>query len=161
MPFTGATGAHLLGSPEAWDRTWSGFGNRLGDQIGFLVIEETTRRALAWWLPPTAPRASCWANERGVAANLTMGYGCALFSTVAARPATGDGWRFNAPVAVSLLAATGSSLAWRPERSDADKAKAFLLTRAAVVFGGMAAGRLFDDWRGRQHDADDGARQRD
>jgi hypothetical protein len=148
MPFTGAFGAQVLGSPEGWDRTWDGFGNRLGDQVGFLLIEEGVRRTLTLVLPPMAPRASCWSDDRSAAANLTAGYGCALWSTVAARPAEGDGWRFNAPVTVSLLAATGTSLAWRPERASAAKARSFLITRTAIVFGGMAAGRLFDDWRG-------------
>ncbi len=148
MPIAGALGAQVLGSPEGWDRTWDGFGNRLGDQVGFLLIEEGVRRTLTLVVPPLAPRASCWADDRSAAANLTAGYGCALWSTVAARPAVGDGWRFNAPVTVSLLAATGTSLAWRPERADAGKARSFLLTRTAIVFGGMAAGRLFEDWRG-------------
>lgn len=147
MPFTGALGAHVLGSPEGWDRTWEGYGNRLGDQVGFLVIEEGVRRVLAYALPPTAPRASCWQSERSALGNLTAGSGCALWSTVAVRPASGNGWRFNAPVTVSLLAATGTSLAWRPERADAATARSFLLTRTVIVFGGMAAARLFDDWR--------------
>jgi hypothetical protein len=149
MPFTGALGAHVLGSPQGWDRTWDGYGNRLGDQVGFLVIEEGVRRVLTRALPPTAPRASCWQTERRAVTNLTVGSGCALWSTVAVRPASGNGWRFNAPVTVSLLAATGTSLAWRPERADAATARSFLLTRTAIVFGGMAAARLFDDWRSR------------
>jgi hypothetical protein len=149
MPFAGALGAHVLGSPKGWARTWDGYGNRLGDQVGFLLIEESVRRVLANVLPPTAPRSSCWASDRRAVRNLTVGSGCALWSTVAAQPATGEGWRFNAPVTVSLLAATGASLAWRPERSDAASARTFLLTRTAIVFGGMAAGRLFDDWRHR------------
>lgn len=149
MPFAGALGAHVLGSPEGWARTWHGYGNRLGDQVGFLLIEESVRRVLANVLPPAAPRTSCWTPERGALHNLAAGSGCALWSTVAVRPAAGDGWRVNAPVTVSLLAATGASLAWRPERSDAASARTFLLTRTAIVFGGMAAGRLFDDWRHR------------
>jgi hypothetical protein len=154
MPFTGALGAHVLGSPEGWDRTWEGYGNRLGDQVGFLVIEEGVRRVLTRVLPATAPRASCWLAERGTVGNLTAGSGCALWSTVAARPISAEGWRFNAPVAVSLLAATGTSLAWRPERADAATARSFLLTRTAIVFGGMAAARLFDDWRSRDRAPD-------
>lgn len=158
MPFAGALGAHVLGSPKGWDRTWEGYGNRLGDQVGFLLIEESVRRVLANVLPPTAPRASCWEADRSAARNLTVGSGCALWSTVAVQSASNDGWRFNAPVTVSLLAATGASLAWRPERRDAASARTFLLTRTAIVFGGMAAGRLFDDWRHRDDVQPSGAR---
>jgi hypothetical protein len=154
MPFVGALGAHVVGSPEAWERTWGGYGNRLGDQVGFLLVEESVRRVLTSVLAPTAPRTSCWRADRSAARNLTTGAGCALASTVVARPLHGDGWRFNAPVTVSLLAATGASLAWRPERADAAKARSFLLTRTVIVFGSMAAARLFEDWRNAARAAD-------
>lgn len=151
MPLLGAAGAQLLGSPTAWDRTWAGYAYRVGDQVGFLVVEEGLKRSLRAAIGPSAPARSCWREDRAWVAALAQGTGCAIANTFVERPPNG-GRRLNVPTVVSVLGATGASLAWRPERADATTARSFLLLRTGIVFGGLATSRLFDDWRTR-HDA--------
>jgi hypothetical protein len=148
MPFFGAAGAQLLGSPTAWDRTWAGYGYRLGDQVGFLLVEEGLKRGLRAAVGPAAPARSCWRDDRAWLAALAQGAGCAIVGTFVERSPDG-GRRLNVPTVVSVLGATGASLAWRPERTNAAKAQSFLLVRTGIVFGGLSASRLFDDWRER------------
>jgi len=148
MPIFGAAGAQLLGSPSAWERTWAGYGYRLGDQVGFLIVEEGLKRGLRAAIGPAAPARSCWRDDRAWLAALAQGTGCAIASTFVER-SPGGGHRLNVPTVVSVLGATGVSLAWRPERTNAAKAQSFLLVRTGIVFGGLSASRLFDDWRER------------
>lgn len=147
-PLFGAAGAQLLGSPTAWHRTWEGYGRRVGDQMGFLLVEEGLKRALRVAVGPAAPARSCWRKDHAWPSALVQGAGCAISSTFVERSPDGRR-RLNVPIVVSVLGATGASLAWRPERAEAVKARSFLLVRTGIVFGGLSASRLFDDWRGR------------
>jgi hypothetical protein len=44
------------------------------------------------------------------------------------------------------MAATGVSVAWRPERKDTDKTLAFVATRLGLAFSGYVAERILVDW---------------
>jgi hypothetical protein len=146
LPFVGAAGAQIIRSPEAWERTWEGYGYRLADQTGFLVVEESVRRGLRAAIGPAATNTSCWRPARGGLSAAARGVSCAVASTVVER-APDQSRRLNVPTIASVLVATGVSLAWRPERTNAAKARNFVLVRTGVVFGGLAATRLYTDVR--------------
>ncbi|HMS04043.1 MAG TPA: hypothetical protein PKE51_13760, partial [Gemmatimonadaceae bacterium] len=112
------------------------------------LVEEGLKRGLRAAVGPAAPARSCWRDDRAWLAALAQGAGCAIVGTFVERSPDG-GRRLNVPTVVSVLGATGASLAWRPERTDAAKAQSFLLVRTGIVFGGLSANRLFDDWRER------------
>jgi hypothetical protein len=132
----GAAGTQLLGTPDAWPRTWGGFARRVGDQTGFYVAQTSVQHGLG--------RATGLATDTRPCARAGL-IGCALRRTFTARDAAGRP-RVHVPFIASVAAATGVSLAWRPERRDGGDAAAFLATRLAVVYGGYVAERVLVDW---------------
>lgn len=143
----GAAGTQLLGTPEAWPRTWGGLGRRVADQGGFYVLQTGSQRLLARglaWRPHDAPCAAPAGREARTLAR------CAFAGTFGAVDRAGR-VRPNVPLLASVGAATAASLAWRPEREDAGKGWTFLATRATVVLGSYVLERgLVTWWRDRR-----------
>jgi hypothetical protein len=146
----GAAGAQAIRTPDAWPRTGAGFGRRVADQTGFYILQTGTQGALAAGLGWRADEAPC--PRRGTLALA----GCAVARTFTAVD-RGGARRPALPFVAGVGVATAASVAWRPERRSADKARAFVATRLAVVFAGYAGERLLGEWRrqraGRAGDA--------
>lgn len=136
----GAAGAHLIGSPETWTRTWPHFGYRVADQTGFYLVQNSTAQVLGRALEYRPDRSPC-PREALV--------GCALTATFTAFDRDGHR-RINVPFVASLLLGTGISLIWRPERHDSGKAWTFIGTRLGIATGGYVAEKiLLEGWARR------------
>jgi hypothetical protein len=143
-----ATWNQVIGMPEAWPRTWHGYGYRLGDQAGFAVAEETLRAGLGALVPWRAAPDPCVRARRGhgFGDRLTSASGCALRSTFVARNPAGRA-RPNVPLLGAVVGASAISLAWRPERASASKGQLFVVSRVGVVLAGTVANRAWTAWR--------------
>lgn len=145
-----ATWTQAIGMPDAWPRTWRGYGNRLGDQVGFTATEEVLRvglvRATGWQSGPS----DCPGALAGRAAwpRLRASVRCGVRGTFVAQNRMGAK-RPNVPLLGAVAAATAVSLAWRPERKDAHKGQVFLLTRVGISLGASAIVRSVEAWRGK------------
>jgi hypothetical protein len=165
LVLAGAAGAQVIGTPYAWPRTLRGFGQRAADQTGFYVLQTASYRALrsvTGWRGDEAPCAPTPAGAvgreavgpavaapvAGAAARLGLGAlaSCAVRRTFTAYD-RGGVRRVDAPLLASIVAATGASVAWRPERHSAGEAWAFVGTRLGVVLAGFTAERLLVEWR--------------
>ncbi len=136
----GAAGAQTIRTPTAWPRTVGGFGRRVADQTGFYVVQTGTQRALARGLGLRDDASPC--PRRGA---LPLA-GCAVVRTFTAVD-RGGARRAHVPFLASVAAATAASVAWRPERRSAPKARAFAATRLGIVFAGYAGERLLVEWQ--------------
>lgn len=145
-----ATWAQAIGMPGEWPRTWHGYGNRLGDQLGFAATEEVLRLGLAAAVPwRSAPRACPGARRgRGTWARLGAAARCGVAGTFVAHNRAGER-RPNLPLLGAIVAASAVSLSWRPERTDAHKGQLFLLTRVGISMGASSVNRAVGAWRGR------------
>lgn len=132
----GATGAQIVGSPEAWPRTIGAFGQRVADQTGFYVVQTSTYRVITNGFGWSADTTPCATSEL---------VRCSFVRTFTAFDRNGVR-RANVPLLTSIMAATGVSVAWRPERKDADKTLTFVATRLGLAFGGYVAERILVDW---------------
>lgn len=132
----GATGAQLVGSPDAWPRTIGAFGQRVADQTGFYVVQTSTYRVITNGFGWTADTAPCPPHAL---------VRCSVARTFTAFDRNGVR-RANVPLLASIATATGVSVAWRPERKDADKTLAFVATRLGIALGGYVAERMLVDW---------------
>jgi hypothetical protein len=137
-----ATWTQALGMPEGWDRTWQGYGNRLGDQLGFGVSEEVLRlgleRATHWRnVTPTCERARA---GRPFMARVGAATRCGMTSTFVAQNRAGER-RPNVPLLGAIVAASALSLTWRPERKTAAKGQVFFATRVGIVTGATVFNR--------------------
>ena len=132
----GAGGAHLVGSPTAWSRTWPGFRHRVADQTGFYLVQVVTVRSLerATGYRPDATPCPPDALAR-----------CAFTATFTAVDRQGRR-RVNVPLVASILVGTGASLLWRPERQSLGQSWAFAGTRVGITVGGFVAERMLVDW---------------
>jgi hypothetical protein len=131
-----ASWTQAMGVPDGWDRTWQGYGNRLGDQLGFGASEELLRLGLeqaTHWTSITAPCAGARAG-RPFRARVGAATACGLSSTFMAQNRAGDR-RPNLPLLGAIVAASAVSLTWRPERKSASKGQVFMLTRVGIVTG--------------------------
>ena len=138
-PIGVAAGGQLIQTPTKWPRTWSGYRNRLGDQFGFLLVEEGVRHGVAALVPWTPRTAPCLApGEAGFGRQVTSRVGCAWRTTTTLQSRDG-GTRPILPMLVALATATATSLAWRPERANAVKARSFVAQRLAISFGATLA----------------------
>lgn len=141
----GATQA--FGVPEGWPRTWGGYARRVGDQAGFIAIEETVRLSLGAtvnWVPDTRPcggRANP-AKWRAFVPRL----GCAVRETLLLRTPEG-GPRPNFPLVLGAVSASAASTRWRPDTRTPSTALSVAATRTAFVLGGMIVSQLIGDWR--------------
>jgi hypothetical protein len=126
--FMSAVGGQIIQSPTAWPRTTGGFARRLGDQAGFVIVEETLRVAtlrLTGWEADGRPCSVDWVRLAP----------CAAVRVFGAHTADGRG-RVNLPLVVGIVGGTMASLAWRPEgRSSGAKARNFVATRLAISVG--------------------------
>jgi hypothetical protein len=123
-----AVGGQIIQSPTAWPRTAGGFARRLGDQAGFVIVEESLRAAtlrLTGWEADGRPCAVDWVRLAPCAAVRVFG------------AHTADGRRrVNLPLVVGIVGGTLASLAWRPEgRASGVKARNFVATRLAISVG--------------------------
>jgi hypothetical protein len=126
--FMAAVGGQIIQSPTAWPRTAGGFARRLGDQAGFVIVEESLRAAtlrLTGWEADGRPCAVDWIRLAPCAAVRVFG------------AHTADGRRrMNLPLVVGIVGGTLASLAWRPEgRASGAKAQNFVATRLAISVG--------------------------
>lgn len=136
--------------PPEWRRTWAGYGARVADQVGFAVVEESTRalvRHAVGWRAVSEPCDGAQAG-RALYARVWRASGCAVRTTFVVRDAQGAR-HLNAPLLVGVGAASAISLAWRPERANAAKGQAFVATRIGVVLAGTAASEAWRVLRGR------------
>jgi hypothetical protein len=136
MILAAASGAQILKSPEAWPRTVGGYGQRVADQAGFYVVQTITFRSVASVLDYRPDGVLCPRS------NLLS---CSVVSTFTAFNRVGQR-RANWPLITSILAGTGASLAWRPERKDNAKAWHLVGTRIGIGVGGYVAERFVVDW---------------
>lgn len=145
-----ASWTQVIGMPEAWPRTWQGYGNRLGDQVGFAATEEVLRLGLEAAVPwHSAPRPCPGARPgRGTWQRLGAATKCGLAGTFVAYARDGER-RPNVPLLGAIVMASAVSLSWRPERTDAHKGQVFLLTRVGISMGASSATRALVAWRGR------------
>lgn len=137
-----ASWTQAMGVPEGWDRTWQGYGNRLGDQLGFGASEELLRLGLeqaTHWTSITAPCDGARAGRR-FSARLGAATACGLSSTFVAQNRAGAR-RPNLPLLGAIVAASAVSLTWRPERKSASKGQVFMLTRVGIVTGATVLNR--------------------
>lgn len=136
MILAGASGAQIIRTPDDWPRTVGGFGQRVADQTGFYVVQTLTSRGVKS-LIDYHPDAVLCPRSRLLS--------CSVVSTFTAFNRAGER-RTNWPLITSVVAGTGASLAWRPEREDNAKAWGFVGTRLGIVFGGYVAERYVMDW---------------
>lgn len=148
-----ATFNQATAMPAKWKRTWGGYGARVGDQVGFAVVEESLRAGLGAVMPWTEPAMECRgaraSGGRGVWSRIGRATTCGIVNTLVVRNADGAR-RPNVPLLGAIAGASAVSLAWRPEREDAAKGRSFVLTRISAVTGGAmgsAAYSAFSDTR--------------
>ncbi|AMW03901.1 hypothetical protein GEMMAAP_01695 [Gemmatimonas phototrophica] len=137
-----ATWTQAMGVPEGWDRTWQGYANRLGDQLGFGVSEEVLRLGLehaTHWRSVT-PACEGARSGRPFVARFGAATRCGLSSTFVAQNRAGER-RPNVPLLGAVVAASALSLTWRPERKSAHKGQLFMVTRVGIVTGAMVFNR--------------------
>lgn len=142
-----ATSLHIIGAPKAWDRRWDGFGRRVADQAGFIVIEETTRLSLerlVRWGPDDLPCAGRTSPDRW--RSLAPRLGCAVRETFVLRTPAGRP-RPNVPLLAGAGTAAAASTLWRPDAATASQAVSLAITRTAVTLGATVVAHLVADWR--------------
>lgn len=143
-----ATWTQVIGMPEDWPRTWRGYGNRLGDQVGFAAVEESVHAGLQAVIPWRSFEPECTGARAGHAwrARSMAAVRCGLRSTFVAQTRAGEA-RPNVPLLGAVVAASAASLAWRPERKSAHKGQLFVLTRIGIVTGATVMSRSYRAWR--------------
>lgn len=144
---TAAGITQALGAPMGWSRTWGGYARRVGDQAGFIAIEETVRLSLGTtvnWVPNVQPcegRAS-----KAKWRHLLPRLGCAARETVLLRTPEGRP-RPNFPLVIGLASASAASATWRPDARGASNGILFAVSRTAFALGGTVISYLVSDWR--------------
>jgi hypothetical protein len=136
-----------LGAPKQWHRTWDGYARRLGDQAGFIAIEETVRLSLGAtvnWVPDTQPCAGRAGKAKWRA--LMPRIGCAVRETAFLRTPEGRG-RPNFPLFVGVVSASSASTIWRPDADTPAHAMSLAITRTAVAMTATVVSHLIADWR--------------
>lgn len=136
-----------FGVPKGWPQTWGGYARRVGDQAGFIAIEETVRLSLGAtvnWVPDTGP-CSGRANPAKWRAFVPR-LGCAVRETVLLRTPEGRA-RPNFPLVLGAVSASAASTQWRPDTRTPATALSVAATRTAFVLGGMVISHLIGDWR--------------
>jgi hypothetical protein len=139
------------GTPKGWARTWGGYARRVGDQAGFIAIEETVRLSLGAtvrWTPDTQPCSGRARAEKWRA--LLPRLGCAVRETVLLRTPDGHA-RPNFPLVFGAASAAAISTTWRPDADTPAHAVSVALTRTAFVLTGNVISHLISDWRKDWH----------
>ena len=145
---TAAAWNQTIGTPKAWRRTWPGFGARLGDQVGFAVVEESLHAGIGALVPWHAVRSPCLAARRGhpFGRRVVATTRCAVHDRFVARNAAGEA-RPNVPFLGAVVGASAISLAWRPERADARQGQVFVASRIGIVLAGAVGKAMWEAWR--------------
>jgi hypothetical protein len=145
-----STWNQVVGMPEAWPRTWRGYGYRMSDQVGFAVIEESLKAGIGRVVPWRRFDPPCEGARRGSAfvARSRRAMTCGVQGTLLAVNANGQR-RPNVPLLGAIAGASAASLAWRPERASAGKGQLFVASRIGIVLAGTVANRAWESWRGR------------
>lgn len=160
-----SVGNQVIASPAGWPRTVGGYGSRLGDQVGFAVVEESVRAGLQASLGWKTDHVPCaWQrSDTPATAGLRARIACAARQTATLRTTTGAA-RPNLPFLAGVVTGAAASATWRPERSDPVKARAMVATRIGIVLGSSVAKRVVTTWwddrrvtRYRRDDAPDGS----
>ncbi|MCE2902784.1 MAG: hypothetical protein ACK6DP_06300 [Gemmatimonas sp.] len=143
-----ATWNQAVGLPDAWPRTWRGYGARLGDQAGFAVAEEALRAGIGVLVPWHGGRSPCPQARRGhpLGRRVAAATRCAVHDRLVAQNAAGEA-RPNVPFLGAVAGASAISLAWRPERADARKGQLFVASRIGIVLAGAVAKGMWEAWR--------------
>lgn len=145
-----STWNQAVGMPEAWPRTWRGYGYRMSDQVGFAVVEESLKAGIGRVVPWRRFDPPCEGARHGspFGTRSRRAMTCGVQGTLLAVNADGQR-RPNVPLLGAIAGASAVSLAWRPERADAGKGQLFVLSRIGIVLAGTAANRAWEAWRGR------------
>ncbi|MFO0094587.1 MAG: hypothetical protein ACK54K_09805 [Gemmatimonadaceae bacterium] len=143
-----ATWNQAVGLPDAWPRTWRGYGARLGDQAGFAVAEEALRAGIGVLVPWHGGRSPCPQARRGhpLGRRVAAATRCAVHDRLVAQNAAGEA-RPNVPFLGAVAGASAISLAWRPERADARQGQLFVASRIGIVLAGAVAKGMWEAWR--------------
>jgi hypothetical protein len=145
-PFLSAGWSQRLGTPKAWKRTWGGYGSRVGDQFGSLVVRESVRRLVDHAVPWVDDRSPCLSHPVSPAREVVVRTGCAIARTSTLRTTSGE-LRPNLPFLTGIAVGSATSLSWRPERHSAASSRAFVAQRLAISYGATVLVRLVKDWR--------------
>ncbi len=145
-PFISASWGQTLKTPKAWPRTAGGYASRVGDQFGFLIVEEGVKHLVDRAVPWVDDRSTCLKNPVSFAREVITRFGCAVARTSTMRTTEGE-LRPNLPFISGALIGTGASLTWRPERSSAVSSRAFVVQRLGITYGATALVRMITDWR--------------
>ena len=145
-PFLSAGWSQTLGTPNAWKRTWGGYGARAGDQLGFLAVRTSVRHLVDRAVPWVDERSPCITRPGSLARETISRASCAIARTSTLRSTAGD-LRPNLPFLAGALVGTVTSLSWRPERQSAVTSRAFVLQRFATTYGATSLVRMVGDWR--------------
>ena len=145
-PFLSAGWSQTLGTPNAWKRTWGGYGARVGDQLGFLAVRTSVRHLVDRAVPWVDDRSPCITRPVSLARETISRAGCAIARTSTLRSTAGD-LRPNLPFLAGALVGTVTSLSWRPERQSAVTSRAFVLQRFATTYGATSLVRMVGEWR--------------
>ncbi len=144
---TAAGITQALGAPMGWSRTWGGYARRVGDQAGFIAIEETVRLSLGTtvdWVPNVQPCAGRASSAKWH--HLLPRLGCAAREAVLLRTPEGRP-RPNFPLVIGLASASAASATWRPDTRGASDGILFAVSRTAFALGGTVISHLISDWR--------------
>jgi len=145
-PLLSAGWSQTLGTPEAWKRTWGGYGSRAGDLYGFLVVRASVRYLVDRAVPWVDDRSPCLSQPVSWGREVVSRAGCAFTRTTTLRNFDGN-LRPNLPLLTGLTVGTVASLSWRPERQSAVSSRAFVAQRLAISYGATVLVRLAKDWR--------------
>lgn len=145
-PFLSAGWSQTLGTPNAWKRTWGGYGSRVGDQFGFLVVGQSVRRLVDHAVPWVDDRSPCVASPLSRTREVVVRAGCAIERTSTLRTTSGA-MRPNLPLLVGAAVGSLTSLSWRPERQSATAGRAYVAQRMGTTYGVAVLVRLVTDWR--------------
>ncbi len=145
-PFLSAGWGQTLKTPKAWPRTVGGYASRVGDQFGFLIVEESVKLAVDRAVPWVNDRTTCLKKPVSLGREVLTRFGCAVARTSTMRTTEGE-LRPNLPFISGALIGTGVSLTWRPERSSAVSSRAFVVQRLGITYGATALVRMITDWR--------------
>jgi hypothetical protein len=136
MIVAGASGAQWIHTPEAWPRNWDGFGQRVADRAGYVVVQASSYVLFERGLGYRQDATTC-PRERLLR--------CGFARTFTAFDRNGVR-RAHVPLLASVIVGSGVSLAWRPERSEPAKSWAFVGSRIGIGLAGQVAKRIVGDW---------------
>ncbi len=145
-PLLSGAWSQTRGTPTVWKRTWGGYGSRLGDGYGYLVVKTGVQHVVGRAVPWGADVAPCITRPLSLIRETATRAGCAIARTTTLRTTSGDR-RPNLPLFAGAVVGTFTSLSWRPERQSAVSSRSFVIQRFAITYGTTALVRLVADWR--------------